>query len=999
MTSAPTVTIESGFFGLIRESCAPALWSQAVQLTRSANFQIESATSADEIAVRLIPDTLPSGFRVTLWPADQTWTCSCTSEDDPCVHVAATAIAINKGQAKPRSAEDGPALPDSLASAEIAYAFGQIDGKLSLERFVLERNAAGVKRIPLEMSLLAYAGGVRSGRIPGKNVSATQEDFALDQLLPAALRHLPASTEIPDILRLLLHQPNVELAGKPVAISLEPLRPIAIVTREPKTAAYRVRLGYTESIELSFANGAVFDGKMLRARSPLPARAARLVTEPGTVFSNDAITELFAVHLPELSEVIEIRFENVAPPTTVPAELRISIEDELTDLGHSLLVTAHLEYVAVESGRVLGELVGGGLRLPDSESSTLELPERNIAAERSARQRIKDRFGLMPGQSETLTGAHAARAVADAADWHWTGEAHRLFVPVDPVLAAELGGDAFELVARGGSKAAPVELERILAAWERGEQFIQLSDQSWMRIPADWLRAHADAARDLLLHRSGTTRSATTLSRAAQVQLLDELGIALPEAFSDLRDRLHGAAHEVPFSPPPDLRAELRHYQQDGVQWLAFLKSCGFGAILADDMGLGKTLQAIAVCSGKTLVVAPTSVMYSWEEQLSQFRPTLTCSVYHGAARQLRGDADVTITSYGILRSDVVQLEVVAWDTIIIDEAQAIKNPHSLAAQAVLRLQGTFRIALSGTPIENSAQDIWSVSQFANPGLFGTLASFQEKFVAPISSGEATALQRLRKRIKPFLKRRLKSEVAKELPPKTSVVLHCELSDAERGVYQTVLAATRKEVLGKLDEGASVFSILESLLRLRQVCCYPALVPGVELRESAKLTAFIESVSEAIAAGHRALVFSQWTSLLDVVQERLRENHFEFLRLDGQTKNRQELIQQFQSESGPPVFLLSLKAGGAGITLTAADHVYLLDPWWNPAVEEQAADRAHRIGQDKPVLIHRLLARNTVEDKIAVLQERKALLAQAITEGTQSGDLKLTREDLLALLD
>ncbi len=444
----------------------------------------------------------------------------------------------------------------------------------------------------------------------------------------------------------------------------------------------------------------------------------------------------------------------------------------------------------------------------------------------------------------------------------------------------------------------------------------------------------------------------------------------------------------------------LRSYQRRGVDWLVFLRRAGLGALLADDMGLGKTLQALCAIDGRTLVVAPTSVLHGWMREIERFRPELRHALYHGPGRTLDPDADVTITSYALLRQDVDTLAKEHWAGVILDEAQAIKNPDSQIAQAAFRLEADARLALTGTPVENRLEELWSQLHFLNPGLLGGRSDFRERYARPIAEGDAERAERLRQRIRPFVLRRLKSEVAPELPPLAEIVLDCELSPEERAVYDSVRAATVREVVERLRAGGSVMAALEALLRLRQAACHPSLVPGQSDRtgSSSKLETLFARLEQAVADGHRALVFSQWTSLLDRVEPGLREREIDWLRLDGSVGDRGSLVERFQSEEGPPVMLLSLRAGGTGLNLTAADHVFLLDPWWNPAVEAQAADRAHRIGQQRPVVLHRLIARGTVEEGILALHERKRALANAALEDAE-GRSTLTREDLLDLLE
>jgi SNF2 family DNA or RNA helicase len=333
----------------------------------------------------------------------------------------------------------------------------------------------------------------------------------------------------------------------------------------------------------------------------------------------------------------------------------------------------------------------------------------------------------------------------------------------------------------------------------------------------------------------------------------------------------------------------------------------------------------------------------------------------------------------------------------VLDEAQAIKNPDSQVARAAYALQARQRLTLTGTPVENRLEELWSQLHFLNPGLLGGRSDFEERYAGPIGSGDDGAAVRLRQRIRPFVLRRRKAEVAPELPPRTDIVLRVELSESERSVYDAVRAATLPEVVKQLEAGGGVMAALEALLRLRQACCHTALLPGQQGEDSAKLTLLMERLETVLADGHRALVFSQWTSLLDLVEPLLGQAGTPFLRLDGSTRDRAGVVRRFQSQDGPPVFLVSLRAGGTGLNLTNADHVFLLDPWWNPAVEDQAADRTHRIGQERPVFVHRLVARDSVEERILDLQDHKRSIAEAAL-GEAAAPAGITRDELMELL-
>ena len=448
---------------------------------------------------------------------------------------------------------------------------------------------------------------------------------------------------------------------------------------------------------------------------------------------------------------------------------------------------------------------------------------------------------------------------------------------------------------------------------------------------------------------------------------------------------------------PDDLQATLRPYQEIGVRWLGFLRNAGLGALLADDMGLGKTLQMLCAIRGTALVVCPTSVIFNWSDEIQRFRPGLRATIYHGPKRTLDDDADIVLTTYAILRLDIEKLASRRWDAVVLDEAQAIKNPDSQVARAAYRLQADFRATLSGTPVENRLDELWSQFHFTNPGLLGGRKQFKERYSEPIGRGDSHVAARLRQRIRPFLLRRLKREVAPELPPRTDAIMHCELDERERNIYEAIRAATHKDVVERLAQGGSMLAAFEALLRLRQAACHSALLPGQEADNSSKVAALVDALELVAADDHKALVFSQWTSLLDLIEPHLAASGIRWARLDGSTRNRGDVVASFQGAGGPPVLLISLKAGGFGLNLTAADHVFLCDPWWNPAAEDQAADRAHRIGQERPVMVYRLVTKGTVEERILDLQAKKRALADAaLSEADRAASL--TREDLMALL-
>jgi len=410
------------------------------------------------------------------------------------------------------------------------------------------------------------------------------------------------------------------------------------------------------------------------------------------------------------------------------------------------------------------------------------------------------------------------------------------------------------------------------------------------------------------------------------------------------------------------------------------------------------------------LVIAPTSVTHTWENEIKRFAPDLvTLRLQSGSERSTfltqLDDYDVIITSYALARLDAQHLERYNFRALILDEAQNAKNPSSQIAKVVRGLRAQHRLALTGTPVENSLRDLWSIFAFCEPGLLGTEASFRRRFENPIADGDERATRALRSRLEPFVLRRTKEDVARELPERTEAIISCDLSPIQRRLYRGIAEAARRDVLGKLDEeggggleGASVH-VLAALTRLRQVCAHPGLIVPQYIDEpeaSGKFDAFMETVEEVLSGGHKVLVFSAFSSMLKIIRAAMDKRDIRYGYLDGSTKDRdrQAEVERFMSADGPPVFLCSLKAGGVGLTLTAADYVILYDPWWNPAVERQAIDRTHRIGQTRPVTAYRMVTTGSVEEKIRQLAERKAGLSRAVIKADSAVAKSLTREDL-----
>lgn len=561
----------------------------------------------------------------------------------------------------------------------------------------------------------------------------------------------------------------------------------------------------------------------------------------------------------------------------------------------------------------------------------------------------------------------------------------------------------------GDQKVSVAEVKRALA---NKQQFVQLNDGTLGILPEEWLRKYA------LLFRIGEGKTNQLKLSRYHVNVIDELYetrdenelvIQLEEKYENLKD-----AHTIKeIDPPNGLRSILRPYQVAGYQWLNYLHEVKWGGILADDMGLGKTVQALSFLQHyrnlhgnlNALVVCPTTLIYNWENEIKKFTPSLSYAIHHGGNRSRDKESftnpDVVITTYGTLRSDIKLLVTIPFDYVVLDESQAIKNPSSKVTKAASLLNARNRLCMSGTPLQNNTFDIFAQMNFLNPGMLGSMEFFRQEFAIPIDKfGEEDRKDHLRKILYPFILRRTKEQVARDLPEKTETILYCEMEDEQRKIYDAYRNDFRNQILGSIETQGiqkSQLTILQGLMKLRQICDSPAILNETEKfdNHSIKLDELSREITENIS-NHKALVFSQFLGMLALIRERLNELGVKYVYFDGSTSapDREKAIQHFQSDESVRVFLISLKAGGVGLNLTAADYVYIVDPWWNPAVEQQAIDRTHRIGQDKKIFAYRMICKDTIEDKIIQLQEKKRALAKELIADDSSFVKSLTREDV-----
>jgi len=655
------------------------------------------------------------------------------------------------------------------------------------------------------------------------------------------------------------------------------------------------------------------------------------------------------------------------------------------------------------------------------QKSRRRVVERDLAREAGAKARLaqlgfRDGYLQRDAQFE-LPAERMARAVRTLTQEGWRVEAEGKLYRNAGKLRMEIssGVDWFDLDGGAEFGESRVSLPKLLRAIKQGEQTVRLDDGSLGVIPEEWLSKYR------LLANLGSASGDHLRFTRPQAGLLDALlanepDVNVDELFSHVRRELREFGGVVAVDPPAGFRGELRGYQREGLGWLEFLQRFGFGGCLADDMGLGKTVQVLALLEARrarradngaalrspSLVVVPRSLIFHWREEAARFAPEIKILEHFGSARLVPDvhfeDYDLVITTYGTLTRDALHLKKIHFEYAILDEAQAVKNASTLSAKAVRLLRADHRLALSGTPVENHLGELWSLFEFLNPGMLGHASAFGGAGRNP----DAATRSLLARALRPFILRRTKAQVAKELPLKTEQTLYCDLEGEERKHYDELRDYYRDKLLKNVENDGlqkSKFQVLEALLRLRQAACHPGLIDKASVgKPSAKIDALLEQLDQVLEEDHKVLVFSQFTSLLAILRDRLDAAKITYAYLDGRTRDRQAKVEQFQNDPNTKLFLISLKAGGLGLNLHAAEYVYLLDPWWNPAVEAQAIDRAHRIGQTRQVFAYRLIARDTVEEKVLELQKSKRDLADAIITADNSVLRNLTRDDLELLL-
>ena len=929
-------------FDEIKSMASPNIWNKAVGLARTSSVTLLKIESDEEITVRVELPSAATAVQVRLSPLQQLWECDSLSDDDPSLYVLITVIAVRNNYLKAETAR-----------WKIGYFFRKDGDSLIIDRAFIHpdfpKRVIGILETEMYKNpdYLVSRNDITLDRIIdfGKKIDA--------QLFCNTIPYLAESTD------LFMDDRQVTLQSSPIEVGI-------VIEDHPK--GYRIG----QLLPLSASQAQYITPYLYQSGASLIGiksdRLPAMIRGNGTIMGHHQAELLFNTMLPKLKDHFDVSINVSKIPKFLAAKPRLLVVADKRG-SDGVWLSPHIVY----GDPIVAEIKNNEL----SYKSSGYMIHRDIATE----QRI---LGSLPLQlrganssAREFQGAEAVALIKLTKEHIADSRSIAHLIPkesLEPRFSEDLNQATLYFTGKIDTKESTVSSTAVWNAYSDGYGVIKLKDGSWANLPGEWLNTIAARGADLLealLCKSVTPSIATRLAPI----IGGESTVQFPAQWKQFLNFLDGTLKVPACSLSDSVSAIVRPYQREGIQWAHTLRTLQVGGLMADDMGLGKTLQTLCVLPPKTLIIAPTSVLGSWLEQCKRFRPDFKVCLYHGTQRVFDEQADAYITSFTLVRSDQNILER-QWNAIVIDEAHTLKNPLSLTFAAVQSLNSKWRIALTGTPIENSLQDLWAQFSLLNPGLLPPYDTFRE-----------WPLEKIRSLTRPFILRRTKEEVAKDLPPKTEIILKCTLSDDERTTYDAILLATQRDLTTEDGVKLSALQILEALLRLRQACCHPGLIAENYLQKSsAKLDLLMESLTASLDSNHPALIFSQWVGLLNIVEARLIAQGISFTRLDGSTKDRQSIVNEFQSPDGPMVMLISLKAGGVGLTLTRAEHVYLLDPWWNPAVEEQAAARAHRIGQTNPVFVYKLIAENTIEEQVLEMQERKLALANQILASDVEGE-------------
>jgi len=988
-----------------QEEAGPAIWSQGVQLSRlQAKITLTKTFEDGDFVFAFKTSQRPLAQRVVLNFKKMEGDCDCRANTSPCPHVVASLILLKQGIFEESASGDS-----QNSTQNLNYRFVKTPQGLHFLRFLATATSpdtSSEKTLPFGLK-----------QILGKNnesISASAQDTQIDQIMGGYRGPVLERNRMEALFKILSNDLNLFLDAEKIQISNERLTVQAELIDEAD--GYRLRRVKNPSINEIFAGGVARCSNTLKLISLYDrnSQAALWIKNDGTFFTIEDEKKLINFVIPEFEKKIPLKIESLKLPRPVEWTPYIHLKIESIPNGDTQGISLVADVVYGEppqSRLVLETLELQSLVKADVKTALIK---RNLDLERKLLMELSKDLQVQAGRPVKYFAQDALAIMQKTAGYSREGLALARYRSIDQELIPDFKIDLSngeienlrfqfcvkkESMDSSSGDTPSVNFDKLWEAFQSGALRVQLIDGSWAKIPKDFLKNQGAALKEFLAIKG---QKIPKNSYPELQKIFENASVNAPPQLTNFAKALEDPEH-LQKSLPLTLKADLRSYQVAGFRWLSFLKSQGLGGLLCDDMGLGKTLQSLSVIEKKTLIAAPTSVIYNWENEIKKFRPDLNVHIYHGGKRVFRTDYDVVLTSHGLLRMDIAQFKSHEWDAFIVDESQTLKNPSSQFAQAVFQIPAKFKLGLSGTPIENKLEELWSQFHFVLPGHLGSREDFKERFNNPILAGEGDKALILKNRIKPFILRRLKKDVAKELPEKIEVLRHCEWEDWEKDFYQSLFATTKSKMMELLEAGNDkMIEALELILRLRQACCHPALIAPKEFegKTSSKIKLLVQEIKDLIESGSKCLVFSQWTKFLDLIEPALEQEGIGFLRIDGSTQKRAEIVDAFQNKTQNKVLLLSLKAAGVGLNLTAADRVFILDPWWNPAAEDQAVDRAHRIGQNSTVMVSKLIMKDSIEERILELQtQKRELAAQVLDENSLGQGLAgLNSKDLLRLL-
>ncbi len=977
------------FLDSIREELTSVEWARGVGFAREGAVSFMGyKEGAPYFQLRI--SSMAVTPEVSLWPDEEDYYCNCGS-GPVCAHIAAAAIYWGQNAKKLKNQSNQSIK--SLTRATLRYNLVEQGSCLLLERvFVLTHEILKVKG-----SLVQWL-----DKSPQKSsFSVCPDDLTLDTLL---IRKKDSALNRADWRQIFSHAPALSFFSgeSKVLVSCEERGLIAKCWRQGPQ--YNLSIVEDPEVEKYFQGGVCrlqSGAYCLRSFPDLDDFEKTLV---GTIyqFGHREAAEIFSERFKSLAKKMPLQDTTKTLENLITILPHLKIKSEF-DPQRQVLV---LQPTIVYGDPPIAEVYRGELILLGNQ-----IPARNLGEEKTLCEEFEG-MGLSCGEN--------ILDVERALSWLEKYGGKESFAgpfPPDLILRTKDlvpdfsfdGGTSLSVNFSGQDSSGGFKLSAssVLRAWANGSSFIRLNDFGYAALPKAWLSVYGERLQRILsLSDEGRDLKSATAIIPELICLSDDFGVALPSPLATLRTIIQENPVLPPFAPRAQFTAVLRSYQNVGAARLKFHMDHNLGLLLADDMGLGKTVQTAAVIPPGSLIIVPRSLLENWQRELNTLRPDLTVYIYHGDKRKLSHEDDVVLTTYGIVKRDNEVFIKRTWPLIVADEAREFKNPESQAAKIMFQLQGSAKFALTGTPIENNLSELWSIMNFVAPGLLGTRDVFHELYSKGDMHKQISSAQEVRRLIKPFILRRKKKDVLTELPEKIEKNIYFDLDPESQLTYNALLASRLPQVKEMLKKGGGYFEALQLILRLRQLCCHPGLVDPEHLaKKSEKISLLVNWLENSIAGGHKALVFSQWTGFLDLIEPSLREAGITFLRLDGATQNRGDVVDRFQNKGEADVFLLSLKAGGIGLNLTAADHVYILDPWWNPAIEDQAADRAHRFGQDRSVMVMRLIASGTIEEKILSLQATKRALYEEVLDrdDTTGNEVNMRQnthvDDLLTLFD